>query len=346
MKHLTHIALAVTVLTCGFAQAQMTDFNPSWYISPSVNVSQPDNQMGADRNTNGIGLRMGKPISPAWDIQFGLTGTRTSDTIPRYRQTTFGIDGLYMLSRGNVRPFLLLGTGVQYDEIDWQGASTNQTSPFLGAGVGVQVGLSDQWALQADLRRNHGFREGNNLGVDSSNSNYFTVSLNYTFDKPAAPRYVAPPVTMPVVTAPAPAPYVAPPPPAAPPPPRFERYTLSATELFAFDSFVLRMPQPKLDEMASALAANRDVSNVTITGYTDRLGSNKYNQSLSERRAMSVKSYLVSKGLDSSRLNAVGKGEADPVVVCKETKRAALIECLEPNRRVVIDQVTVQRRVP
>lgn len=218
MKHLTHIALAVTVLTCGFAQAQMTDFNPSWYISPSVNVSQPDNQMGADRNTNGIGLRMGKPISPAWDIQFGLTGTRTSDTIPRYRQTTFGIDGLYMLSRGNVRPFLLLGTGVQYDEIDWQGASTNQTSPFLGAGVGVQVGLSDQWALQADLRRNHGFREGNNLGVDSSNSNYFTVSLNYTFDKPAAPRYVAPLVTMPVVTAPAPAPYVAPPPPAAPPP--------------------------------------------------------------------------------------------------------------------------------
>ena len=58
MKHLNHIALAVTVLTCGFAQAQMTDFNPSWYISPSVNVSQPDNQMGADRNTNGIGLRI------------------------------------------------------------------------------------------------------------------------------------------------------------------------------------------------------------------------------------------------------------------------------------------------
>ena len=86
--------------------------------------------------------------------------------------------------------------------------------------------------------------------------------------------------------------------PTAPPPPaRFERYTLSSTELFAFDSSVLRMPQPKLDETADLMSRNAQVNNVTISGYTDRLGSDKYNMALSQRRADSVKSFLTNKGI-------------------------------------------------
>jgi outer membrane protein OmpA-like peptidoglycan-associated protein len=52
---------------------------------------------------------------------------------------------------------------------------------------------------------------------------------------------------------------------------------------------------------------------VSIQGYTDSVGSEDYNQGLSERRADSVKSYLAEQGISSIRLSAVGKGRSDPV---------------------------------
>ena len=131
--------------------------------------------------------------------------------------------------------------------------------------------------------------------------------------------------------------------------PRLERYTLSAKELFEFDKATLRRPQPKLDEIAEAMRKNPDVDNVTITGYTDRLGTEAYNLELSMRRANAVKSYLIEKGVEARRLRAQGKGEANPVVHCDDTlKRAELIKCLEPNRRVEVEQITitVERRAP
>jgi OOP family OmpA-OmpF porin len=129
------------------------------------------------------------------------------------------------------------------------------------------------------------------------------------------------------------------------PAPRLEPYTLSAQELFAFDRDDLRAPQPKLDEIARVLIANPRIKTVTIKGYTDRLGSDVYNLGLSQRRADAVKAYLVGKGVAASRLIAIGKGKADPVVRCEDSDRSALIKCLEPNRRVEVEQITVERRI-
>lgn len=50
-----------------------------------------------------------------------------------------------------------------------------------------------------------------------------------------------------------------------------------------------------------------------IEGYTDSVGTEDYNQGLSERRADSVRSYLISQGVDSARLSSSGKGERAPV---------------------------------
>ena len=120
---------------------------------------------------------------------------------------------------------------------------------------------------------------------------------------------------------------------------------MSATKMFDFDSARLTADTPKLDEIAAALNANPSIDNVVITGYTDRLGSDKYNQKLSERRAAAVKDYLVSKGIPSAKITTIGKGEANPVVTCNNKKRADLIACLEPNRRVEVEQITIERRV-
>jgi OOP family OmpA-OmpF porin len=120
------------------------------------------------------------------------------------------------------------------------------------------------------------------------------------------------------------------------------RQTLAATELFAFDSARLSLPQPKLDDIAAALVRNPAITNVRISGFTDRLGDAAYNRDLSQRRAEAVKAYLIGKGVAADRLIAAGFGEANPVVTCNETSRERLIACLEPNRRVVIEPIVIE----
>jgi len=329
-----------------YGSPNQSTYNPSWYVAPSVNLTDADDRFGSFDKAKGVGLRFGKPINPSWDIQFGPTYSRSSSGPNRYQQGTLGIDGLYMFSRERFRPFLLIGGGAELDRVSTPFGHARDTSPYVNVGLGMQYSLSEQWGIQADLRRARSFMNGNDFAFNRANTNILTIGLTYAFDKRPTPAPVA--RVAPQPTPIAAAPEAAPPTPAAPTPPpapRFERYTLSATELFAFDSAVLRMPQAKLDEIASALAGNAQVTNVIITGYTDRLGSEKYNMDLSQRRADSVKAYLTGKGIESGRLSSVAKGESNPVVQCTNKNHVELIKCLEPNRRVEVDQIVIERRV-
>ena len=79
---------------------------------------------------------------------------------------------------------------------------------------------------------------------------------------------------------------------------------------------------------------------IFVTGHTDRLGSNEYNQKLSERRANAVKDYLVSNNVPADRINANGKGETQPVTRlddCKGGPSIKVIACLQPDRRVHVE---------
>jgi len=84
--------------------------------------------------------------------------------------------------------------------------------------------------------------------------------------------------------------------------------------LFAFDSSVIReSAKPTLARVARALSQNTDRS-LNIAGHTCDIGTEEYNQGLSERRAASVKEYLVNSGIDSDRITTEGYGESDPLV--------------------------------
>ncbi len=342
MNNSKKVALAAALL-CSAGTSLAQEINPSWYIQPSVIGVKVDREFGLDERDYGGAIKFGKPLSQRWDMQVGASHIRAENGGADYKQTLIGVDALMMLSRRNFRPFILFGIGAQRDKLENPLLRRSATSPFLTAGLGFQVGLSDQWSMQADLRSVRGFLDREDFGFRRSNNKYLTVGFNYAFNKPAPPPpppAPPPPPQPPVVQPPPPPP--APPPP---PPPRFEKVTLSATELFAFNSANLTMPQPRLDEIAAALQADPSITDVDIVGYADRLGSAKYNRALSEKRASAVRSYLVAKGIEGGRLKAIGRGEDNPVVQCDQKKRAELIKCLEPNRRVEVEQITIEKRV-
>ncbi len=82
---------------------------------------------------------------------------------------------------------------------------------------------------------------------------------------------------------------------------------------FAFDSAELsQSAKTNLDKLAQVLAENPD-TNINIYGYTDSKGSDAYNLSLSDRRAASVKNYLVSQGILGGRIITSGMGESSPI---------------------------------
>ena len=117
------------------------------------------------------------------------------------------------------------------------------------------------------------------------------------------------------------------------------RKPISSTELFDFDKAVLKPDaRQKLDsEVIAKLKDLRSIRYIIVNGHADRLGSPQYNQRLSEKRAEAVRAYLVSKGVDASGIETLGFGKTLPVKSCPDQERKALIECLAPNRRVVVE---------
>lgn len=148
--------------------------------------------------------------------------------------------------------------------------------------------------------------------------------------------------------APAPTPTPTPPPPPPAPKPEAKPAPKPAPKPVVLRS-VITFPSNKatLDEMAKfrldqdiigKLGTVGTINYVNVNGHTDRLGSPQYNQKLSERRAEAVKAYLVSKGMDASKIETYGYGKTMPVKSCPDTKdRKALNACLEPNRRVEVE---------
>jgi OOP family OmpA-OmpF porin len=132
---------------------------------------------------------------------------------------------------------------------------------------------------------------------------------------------------------------VAPTPVAAPP--ATERVTLDANALFDFDSSALRPAGREALDAFVDKVKGVEPEMIMAVGHTDRIGGDAYNQHLSESRVNAVKDYLVTSGIASNRVHTEGKGESEPVTTgaCDGASNAAVIACLQPDRRVVLEVV-------
>ena len=310
-------------------------YSGAWYALPGISYMNTDSKLDADDGM-GVSLRLGKQISEHWDIQAGGSFARADENLNqaasgRFKQTLIGVDALYMFSREKLRPFLLVGLGAARNDVDYRqngnSVGSGQTSWMANVGAGVQYLFNERFGLQADVR--HVLSEADTVaGRDRSVGNtYLNFGAIFNFglaEKASAPQIEASNPNKPseVICN-----------------PTFETITVSAEKLFGFDKYNLQdAGKLQLDAAAEKLNSNQDIDLVLVTGHTDRLGSNEYNQKLSELRANEVKKYLTDKGVQASRLKAIGKGETEPVVECKDPALigSKLIECLQPNRRVVI----------
>jgi OmpA-OmpF porin, OOP family len=100
--------------------------------------------------------------------------------------------------------------------------------------------------------------------------------------------------------------------------------------LFDFDRSMVKPEAARiLDRLVVFMNENKD-KRAALAGYTDNVGSEAYNQALAERRVASVRDYVVTKGVESSRISGQGFGESKPIADNKTADGRA------KNRRVEI----------
>ena len=168
------------------------------------------------------------------------------------------------------------------------------TGAAIGAGVGVAVG--NTWADEGSDERLVG------TGIGAAAGALIGGLTGYMLAKePPPPTPPSPPVPTPPS-----------PPVPTPPPPAPKKIILRGVN-FDFDKSDIKAEfAPVLDEAVRILKENPEVR-VRIEGHTDSTGSEDYNQGLSERRSQAVTDFLVSGGIESSRLQTAGYGESQPM---------------------------------
>ncbi len=244
------------------------------------------------------------------------------------KQQYFNLKGIWNYNRN----WSITG-GYSYMKYSHDDVATNgyqYALPYVAVGAGGAVNPVSP--TNTSLSYGNGYD-----AYTDGHSNIFYATLTYRFDAPPLP------VAQLKVAEPPPAPKVAPPPPPppppAPPPPQVQKITLDSKVLFDFDKAVLK-PEGKTaidSQIVGKLAQVQKLEVVLVTGHTDPIGTEAYNQKLSERRADAVRDYLVSKGVPKDKIEAIGMGEKQQVVKCDQKSQKELIACLQPNRRVEVD---------
>jgi outer membrane protein OmpA-like peptidoglycan-associated protein len=119
------------------------------------------------------------------------------------------------------------------------------------------------------------------------------------------------------------------------------------TIYFDFDKYKIKAGElDKLDSLADALKSEENLRGVHIVGYADRLGSEEYNQALSQKRAQEVEAHLREQGyLGETKADTRWLGESEPITQCPENmSRKEKIACLQKDRRVEVELDYIKRK--
>lgn len=356
MKKLPITCLAAAGLM-GLAPAVMASQDNTqetrFYIAPMMSYSMPDNSALDPDDELGGQISVGKNFGDFFALELygffydgmglnpsGATTGANADV------SGFGASALFFPARDILPVYALVGGGDgQYDFSNTGNASLdNQDSEYYEVGAGYMFPLND---YGIKLRAEYRYRS-TNVAKDSGGhldfyDNIVSVGIQVPIGQPA--------------TAPAPEPAPVPVGPKdsdgdgvidskdeCPATPSGVEVDATGCPIekaapivlrgvhFKFDSDDLTTSaQSRLNNVTAALQASPDVE-FSIAGHTDSIGSESYNQKLSERRAHSVKSYLVDHGVTTGRITSVtGYGEARPVATNDTAAGRAL------NRRVELN---------
>ncbi|MGH7794162.1 MAG: OmpA family protein [Candidatus Binatia bacterium] len=222
--------------------------------------------------------------------------------------------------------FFLTGcTGMTKNQAALVGAATCGAMGAMGGAAAAHQGINGK-------HRN----EAVGAGIGAVGGALICGGLAYLMTEDPKPK-PPPPPPPPPPPKPAPKPKPAPPPPPPPAPkpkpkpaPKVERTIILDDVLFDFDRSTIK-PEAAgiLDRLVSFMNENKD-KKVNLSGHTDSVGSEAYNQKLSERRVSSVQDYIVKKGVTGGRISSQGFGESKPIADNKTR------EGRSKNRRVEI----------
>jgi len=303
----------------------------SWYIDPLLEYSSLDDRR-ISKDDFGYQVGIGNNIAPnlALEFNYGNGSYKVKgfegDNGPSEKLRALSLDMLFKFLPGRiVDPYVLVGGGELRDTI---GGFPDHQAWLAEAGVGALTGLGPQTGsvrlqLRTEAKYRWEFMQHAAYIPNNPDDIVYGVGLQLSFGNPTA--------TLPVVAAAPPPPPPAPPPPSPPPPPPpapcsapagfqvdancqiIEQTMVVRAVDFEYNSTRLTVPaQQTLNDVAAALAA-QPALNVEIQGHTDSIGSAAYNLNLSQRRADSVRSYLVDKGVSAAALTAKGYGKTQPI---------------------------------
>lgn len=327
------LALAAAGLAFGSTSA-LADADQPWHVTGQIGGVKLDSA----RNTRdddvwwaiGFGRFFGNNFS--LDLEYDEFSGTYRDYNARILGATYdqwglkniGLMGRYHIGDGNLRPYLAAGVGyLSHRNINHEG---DDLSTSLG--LGLQGKIANHWSARAQILW-RGDNDGASIRGRSGYSDWiYSIGLSFDFGGRAV--------------APAPVAATQPPPPPPPPPnPDLDGdgvpnerdkcpntrpgavVDLDGCEVeavielegvnFDFDKSTIRPEGKAILNGAAALLQKHERVVVEVAGHTDSVGSDAYNQGLSERRANAVKDYLTAQGVKASRLTARGYGESRPV---------------------------------
>ena len=326
-KKMAIMALATVLL--GATAVQASEFKGG-YVGGKIgyNTNSPDSTATSDEFYPSLEAGFG------WDKDKLMLGVNAF--LDHHTQSItgadFGTDLKLGFPSGKYMPYIKLGL------------ADSDPETRLHGGLGIEFKLTPQWSVAAEWTA-----DSKSVNSVSHKNNNISVGLNYYYDKPyAAPATVAvavpavvkrpEPVVAPapvvIVPMPAPKPAVVAEPPSPAPKTIFTDRPITI-EGANFDTASAKLKPTAFQQLDVVVefAAKYTEAKLTVVGFTDSRGVEQYNQSLSAKRAQSVKAYLVSKGVDGNRIITSGKGSANPVGDNKTKEGRA------KNRRVEINSV-------